>query len=87
MKIEFNINEYVKVKLTDAGRKELKKQHTDLYSRYHQTIPEYQPPKEDEEGYSKWQLWHLMSTFGDKLYLGCPNMFELDIRIIGDYNE
>lgn len=80
IKLEFNLNDMVSVKLTDAGRDELKKQHLELY-KYRNTIPEFEPPKEDESGYSEWQLWDLMSKFGKKIYLGGPNMFDLNILI------
>lgn len=55
--IKFNINDTVKVKLTDMGK--------DIY--YHQydqfnLTPEY--PEVDEIGYTKFQLWELMRLYG-----------------------
>lgn len=51
----FNINNYVKVKLTEDAVNELERQHIELYK----SIPVYRdftPPKVDENGYSKFQL-------------------------------
>jgi hypothetical protein len=64
----FNINDYVYVRLTDRGRTILMQQH--------------QPaPVEDPDGYSRWQLWHLMSVFGQHVYNGCLVPFEMTIKI------
>lgn len=78
MDIEFNINEHVLIKLTDAGRKILEAQHAKLYAPAH--VP-YTPPKE-VDGWSEWQLWDLMSTFGPCMHLGMHQVpFETTIRI------
>lgn len=80
--MEFNINDYVKVKLTDLGKEILRNQHKILYKKLpKECYAEYQEPKEDENGYSKWQLWGLMSHFGNILYNGCKLPFETDIII------
>jgi hypothetical protein len=64
----FNINDYVYVRLTDEGRKILMQQHQHA-------------PVEDPDGYSRWQLWHLMSVFGQHVYNGCRVPFETTIKI------
>jgi hypothetical protein len=66
----FNINEYISVQLTDAGRAELERQHEELRTEYPKAIATYLPPKEDVDGWSKWQGWCLMSTFGHMMQLG-----------------
>jgi hypothetical protein len=55
-----NINEWVKVKLTDYGWEVLWERGHNIYV------------KTDAEGYSKFQLWDLMNIFGHTLYLGNP---------------
>lgn len=77
--MKFNINDYVKVKLTDHGR-EIHKQQ---YEQWFKDMPwyEYTPPQEDAEGWSKWQMWDLMQTFGAVLYNGCKLPFETEIEI------
>lgn len=77
---QFNANSYVKVKLTDIGRAEHKKQHDQLCIdagiRW-----AYVPPKEDEDGYSSWQLHGLMNTFGHMMCIGFILPFEPNILI------
>jgi len=65
--IDFNINCHVLVKLTPKGRKILCKGNITI-------------PKEDGE-WSEWQLWYLMSIFGQYIYLGCEPPFETLIKI------
>lgn len=68
--MKFNINESVKVKLTDLGVQILKDKN-----RY------FSVDSLDENGYCKFQLWELMSIFGDKMWGGSVIPFETDIII------
>lgn len=70
----FNINQYVRVKLTPFGRR------IHLFT-YTQLPDKYTPPKEDEAGYSEWQLWNLMQIFGPYIKLGGEQPFDADILI------
>ena len=80
--MEFNINNNVKVKLTDFGRKILQDQHDELYNRIQIKKPEFNPPKEDKDGWSNWQLWVLMERFGEYIHIGVSNApFETTIII------
>lgn len=63
-----NINDYVLVRLTDVGKEILRKKGFSL-------------PKEDADGWSKWQLWSLMNTFGEYTQLGKDVPFETEIEI------
>jgi hypothetical protein len=83
--LPFNINEYVKVRLTDHGR-EIHRQSYDrlmekLRLNYDYKPFRYTPPEEDDEGYSEWQLWVLMQEFGPHVYNGCKPCFETMIRV------
>ena len=82
--LEFNINDTVKVKLTEHGHDLLCKQHYALWEDVeHNKRPVYNPPKEDEEGWSTWQLWVLMNAFGAHLYNGAsPLPFNPAIKIV-----
>ena len=73
--LEFNLNNYVWIRLTDEGKKILNKAYCKNY--YERLIK----PKEDENGWYKCQLWVVMSDFGEHLYNGCRPPFELTIRI------
>lgn len=82
MKIEFNINDNVQVKLTDYGRECLKKNYDTLFSYYGKNKPfPFKLPEEDKDGYSTWQMWELMQQFGPYLSMGIKNPFELTIKI------
>lgn len=79
--VAFNINETVLVRLNDHGREIIKKDDAkwgELYPRLrgHSTLPE-----EDADGWSKWQLWRLMTKFGPHMLAGAPNPFDITIRI------
>lgn len=79
--ISFNLNHNVFVKLTDIGHMELKRQHDELFREGRFPPRVYTPPIEDEDGWSKWQLWDLMAQLGRKCYNGCCVPFETEIRL------
>jgi len=76
---DFNINYNVRVKLTDYGREVLKSDHELFWKSVGKTM-EYHPPKEDENGWSTWQLWCLMSKLGKHIYLGGSNVIETGVQ-------
>ena len=82
--IEFNINDYVWVKLTDVGRKLLKEQHEKLNKLMESygggPYPSYRPPIEID-GWSKWQMWDLFQRLGKHLQMGFDLPFEGNIRL------
>ena len=47
--------------------------HKKEFETYHKGI--YTPPAEDEEGWSRWQLWALMDVFGPHMSLGVESPF------------
>ena len=63
----FNINDYVKVKLTAYGCKI----HVEYYSKYLpnnlMSNPKFILPIIDEEGFTKYQLWEFMNIFGEHM--------------------
>lgn len=72
----FNMNDYVRVKLTAEGKAMLAREAAELRRSHPKVTWSYIPPLEDEEGYSKWQLWKLMSEFGPHIHLGCRMLFD-----------
>lgn len=81
--INFNINQWVKVKLNDKGISILERQHIELYHRFeYSKRKSFTPPKVDEDGYSKFQLHDLMNRFGAYCTLGEETPFETDIILI-----
>lgn len=78
--IDFNVNDYVHVKLTEVGIDELKRQHAELKEAFPK-LGDFTLPKTDEDGWSKWQMHDLMNRFGG---LCRPTMnvpFETNIKI------
>lgn len=84
--MKFNINNKVKVRLTQAGKDELLAQHDELREAVTSLHP-YSDPAEDEQGYSTWQLWVLMSTFGDVMCNGGEMFFDAEIIIPDESNK
>lgn len=80
--LPFNINDNVRVKLTDYGRECLRRNHDELFARVGQkpNYP-YQPPMETD-GWSQWQLWDLMRELGPYVGVGFRHTpFETNIII------
>jgi hypothetical protein len=80
---KFNINHNVKVKLTEAAVEHLRKRHNETYSRIEfkitRDIPTFKRPVVDDDGYCTFQLWVLMSIFGDIIQWGNDLPFETEI--------
>ena len=80
-----NLNDSVRVKLTDHGRAVHAKEHADFWSNmsvmYGVDRP-YTPPKEDAHGWSTSPLWHLMQVFGPQMSPGSTPCFEADIEVV-----
>lgn len=82
--VRFNINDCVRVKLSDFGRGILYKQHAELVKFVFDRNPNAQPIpfeiNEDEQGWSQWQLWALMAKFGPYISMVTPAPFASDIE-------
>lgn len=80
--VSFNVNSYVYVKLTQKGLDILKKEHEELMSFYGALAQrDFLPPNTNSDGYSKFQLWSLMATFGGDCFNGCVVPFETTFLI------
>ena len=83
---KFNINNNVKVKLTDIGRKMIVDQYTECLADSREEIEQSViTDKTDADGYTRLQMWRFMGIFGD--LVGNPfranaiKPFEMDILI------
>lgn len=79
----FNINDYVKVKLTEKGQYIYYHQFDDMNEVIQQIDGSLISPPElkyDDDGYVELQMWHLMEIFGRYLYNGCDIPFETTIK-------
>ena len=79
MTVKINLNNFVKVKLTDLGK--------EIYYHRHDALNEHlkkrgakpiEPhfPKEDEEGKTKFQLWEIMELYGSCMGMAKPNVIK-----------
>lgn len=80
--MKFNINEYVRVKLTPKGKSILREQFEEQHNRMPDIFKEFSLPQEDSQGFSEWQMWHLFEAFGNHIFMGCEPPFELEIEIV-----
>lgn len=67
----FNVNHYVWVKLTPVGVEHLRR--TGEGWRFSHL--------EEKDGWSRWQMWGLMATFGPIIHNGCRMPFETTIEL------
>lgn len=79
--MNFNINQKVRVKLTEFGKQKHKQMHEEFWLGTLQPDRPYVPPVEDAEGWSEWQLHALMYELGHLCYLGGPVPFETEIQM------
>lgn len=75
-KVKINLNEYIKVKLTDLGKEIYYHQYDDLNKVLGKTICTPLPPKVDENGYSIFQLWNFIELYGSYIGMCKPNVIE-----------
>lgn len=82
--VPFNINDEVRVKLTVRGREVHRQNWQERCRAYGRTVAQlpYRPPEEDREGWSRWQLWGLMSEFGEHLSPVVPMPFDNAIEFV-----
>ncbi len=76
---KLNLNETIKVKLTDLGK--------DIYYHQHDALIEYMKsrgvcplkpsfPAVDKDGYTKFQLWCFIELYGNHIGMCKPNVIE-----------
>lgn len=75
----FNVNDTVRVRLTDTGRRVLRENHKRLFEGTFRP-PLYESP-EEVDGWSTWVLWRLMQEFGHACGMGFDVPFEVTIEI------
>lgn len=77
---QLNANDYVRVRITDEGRRILRETHDRLFP--HDTL-EYREPHE-ENGWSEFCIWELMAQFGNHMYNGKRGLpFETTMELMG----
>ena len=82
--VNFNINHIIKIKITEHGYECIKKEQEKFELLIGEKLKKnwlLYDHKKDKNGWSEWQLWDLMHTFGNYIYLGCKAPFETNIQI------
>lgn len=84
--LKINFNDYVKVKLTPAGLKEMEDRrerlNADIITRGGKSLGPYDP-KVDKDGYTKFPLWMLMNNLGHMLGVAGEQPIEYEIILKG----
>ena len=68
--VKFNINNDVKVRLTQMGKDIFYHQYDELNKIYGRIVCEPHYPRVDKDGYSRFQLHKLMEMYGQHLHNG-----------------
>ena len=74
--IRINLNEPIKVKLTDWGKEIYYHQYDRTNQIAGREICKPKFPKEDENGYTEFQLWHFIELYGEYMVVTLPNVIE-----------
>lgn len=83
----FNVNDHVKVRLTDLGYQYLADEHNEYIGFINEwefrTPDYYKEIASKDNGYTTFQMWDFMQRFGGERIRVCqPNYFHLDIVFI-----
>lgn len=73
---EFNINSYVKVKLTEDGQQAVVSFNKEIDESSDEKQTMTRANNVDEDGYIKLQLWELMRVFGQHCSVDANNLFK-----------
>ena len=74
--IRINLNEWIKVKLTDLGKEIYYHQYDELNKAYGREMLKPNFPSEDEDGYTRFQLWKFIQLYGSHIGIGTPNVID-----------
>lgn len=75
-----NLNDTVKVRLTDLGKEIYYHRYDNLNQRAGKIICKPKFPEEDAEGYTQFQLWDFIQLYGGYIGMARPNVIEpLDV--------
>ena len=77
--MNFNINNMVQIRMTQSGHQDYADHLASLGAFSSAGLVDYHP--EDENGWSTWQLWEVMSVFGPHIDHGVEPVFETTIII------
>lgn len=68
--IRINLNDKIKVKLTDFGKQIFYHRYDDINARCMKTAIKPSYPRQDKDGYTTFQLWDFIQLYGRYIGLG-----------------
>ena len=71
-----NLNEPIKVKLTDWGKRIYYHRYDRINRMAGREICKARFPREDENGYTEFQLWCFIELYGEHMGMTLPNVIE-----------
>lgn len=77
--VEINLNETIRVKLTDLGKDIYYHQYDELHKALKgRGFSPIQPtmPRVDADGFTSMQLWHFIELYGSHIGMAKPNVIE-----------
>lgn len=84
--IRINLNEPIKAKLTDWGKEIYYHQYDRINQIAGREICKPKFPKEDENGYTEFQLWCFIELYGEYMGMTLPNVIE-PLEIVYERSE
>lgn len=85
--LHINLNEWIRVKLTDLGKEIYYHRCDELNKAYGIEIVRPSFPSEDKDGYTRFQLWEFIQLYGPHIGMGAPNVTDpLEIVYDGGIN-
>lgn len=79
--LSLNVNDQVRVKLTDVGMAEYRRRREDFRREFPGAPSGSDTPALDADGYYRTQLWSLMADFGHLMFCGGQVPFETAILL------
>lgn len=82
--VSVNMNDFVRIRLNAIGLRIHRIRYDELeglIERRGGKIHDYEPPKTDEDGWHKQQLWSVMMDYGPHIQLGLEPPFETTIEV------
>ena len=83
----FNINDMIKVKLTQKGKLVYSEYQIEIQKRFNRDKIKIDVPlnvEVDDEGFSSFKLWSFMEIFGSHMYCGCESVIEGPILYLSE---
>jgi len=79
-----NLNDFIKVKLTDWGKEIYYHQYDEVNSFWQKEVIKPSFPKVDEDGYTSFQLWHFMNLYGNYIDMGLEDVIYQNEILLDD---